>query len=366
MYSVLEYVEAKRTAATKKMVVNVMNRFFRFIYDEKNISDINAVSLEYLQSERDFFGDLRDYIDQMIHSGLAPKTISVHFSYIRHWLSWNGVSFDPVQSSLLFGKLPRAVAIHDEDFLDREKISSILAHSDVLMRAVVLVLSSSGMRVGECLAIRPEQIQGKEIHMRAEQMKAGKPHVYFVSEEAVSALSEWDKMKDEYMRRAGVKTRKCLGRDVAYLQGVFPFQYQTIRLKFENALKRADLFEKDTAVNRSRITLHSIRKWTDSTMKMYISSNLANALIGHFEPGDTSYRRYTREQLREAYATVEPHLVILAPQEYAELKSETQQQLASHDKLLVGLMEDNYQMKQDNKVIKETLDSLVRYLESGK
>ena len=50
---------------------------------------------------------------------------------------------------------------------------------------------------------------------------------------------------------------------------------------------------------------------------------------------------------------------------YAELKSETQQ-LTSHDKLLVGLMEDNYQMKQDNKVIKETLDSLVRYLESGK
>ena len=46
--------------------------------------------------------------------------------------------------------------------------------------------------------------------------------------------------------------------------------------------------------------------------------------------------------------------MILAPQEYAELKSETQQ-LTSHDKLLVGLMEDNYQMKQDNKVIKETL-----------
>ncbi|CAJ0592396.1 unnamed protein product [Cylicocyclus nassatus] len=51
---------------------------------------------------------------------------------------------------------------------------------------------------------------------------------------------------------------------------------------------------------------------------------------------------------------MEPYLVILAPQEYAELKSETQQ-LTSHDKLLVGLMEDNYQMKQDNKVIKETL-----------
>lgn len=113
MYSVLEYVEAKRTAATKKMVINVMNRFFRFIYDEKDISDINVVSLEYLHSERDFFGDLRDYIDQMIHSGLAPKTISVYFSYIRHWLPWNGVFFDPVQSSLLFGKLPRAVAIHD-------------------------------------------------------------------------------------------------------------------------------------------------------------------------------------------------------------------------------------------------------------
>ena len=29
-------------------------------------------------------------------------------------------------------------------------------------------------------------------------------------------------------------------------------------------------------------------------------------------------------------------------------------------------MQDNYELKQDNKVIKGTLESLIRYLESGK
>ncbi|MCZ9312302.1 MAG: site-specific integrase [Methanocorpusculum sp.] len=301
------------------------------------------------------FEDVISYLESIL--SCAPKTISYRLGYVMQYLKMNGIVFSEVQHMLISGRVPRVVAVHDEDYLDTARLRSILAQSDVFLRAVVLVLASSGMRIGECCTFELSQLQENEIHMRANQMKAGKPHVYFISQEARQAVDEWLKMRDTYAALALARTEKCLGYEYSKSNAVFPYSYTVVSFKFRLVLQKAGLYELDPVTRRGRLTLHGIRKWADSTMKMYISSNLANALIGHFEPGDSSYRRYTREQLREAYAKVEPYLTIMAPVEYAELKNETQQQLASHDKLLVALVEEKVEMQ-------KRMDSLERILKN--
>ncbi|HJK79022.1 MAG TPA: site-specific integrase [Methanocorpusculum sp.] len=366
VYSYNQFLETRKTRSSYLASSRALSQYLRFIYPDCD-EELDLLSLQYLRDERSFFDDLQSFVTYLSSVGNSPNTIHNRIGLITYWLKWNEILLNPSQLSILKTHMPRRVTIHDEIEITREDLVSLLNHADVLMRAILLVLASSGMRIGECLAFRLDQLQGNEIHLSYDQMKARKPHVYFISQEAVLAIEEWLKVRDVRVSRAQNRTVKCLGYDIPENDlRLFPFAYQSIASKFILLQQVSGCYEFDSVSGRSRRTLHGIRKWADSTMKLHLSVNLGNALIGHFESGDSSYRRYTRDQLREAYAKVEPYLTIMAPQEYAELKSETQQQLASHDKLLVGLMEDNYQMKQDNKVIKETLDSLVRYLESGK
>lgn len=294
----------------------------------------------------------------MMQSGSAPTTIHNRVGHVQYWLKWNEILLSPSQISILKTHMPRKVTIHDEADITRDDLVSLVNHADILMRAILLTLASSGMRIGECLSFRLDQLRNNEIHLTYQQMKARKPHVYHISSEALQAIDEWMKVRDIRLSQARNKSVKCLGLVVSMSDDrVFPFAYQSVSAMFVSLQKVAGCYEYDAGSGRARRTLHGIRKWTDSQMKIHLSVNLANALIGHFEPGDSSYRRYSPEQLNDAYAKVEPHLVILAPQEYAELKSETQQQLASHDKLLVALVEEKVEMQ-------KRMDSLERILKN--
>lgn len=367
MYPLTSFLETKKSRSNYNSARCAITQYLAFVYPDEQDRDFEALSIRYLQEEQNHFDYLQGFVRWLEGEGLSPNTVHTRIAHLRYWFSWNDISLTPAQLSNLKTHMPRRVTIHDEGDFTRGDLLSLVSHADVMMRAVLLVLVSSGMRIGECLSIRFNQLQGNEVHLSYQQTKARKPHVYFISQEAMRAVDEWLKVRDVKLSQSRTKTEKCLGHiSKAEDDRIFPYSYAVVVVKFNRLQEAAGCYERDPNSGWAKITLHSIRKFTDSTMNIYISKNQANALIGHFEAGDSSYRRYTREQLREAYAKVEPYLTILAPQEYAELKSETQQQLASHDKLLVGLMEDNYQMKQDNKVIKDTLDSLVRYLDSGK
>ncbi|MDO5844998.1 MAG: hypothetical protein Q4Q53_07640, partial [Methanocorpusculum sp.] len=238
LYSSTDFVNSKRTESTKKMVKYCLSSYLTFINNGVKIDDMETYSLSYVSSEREFFNDVIRYVDFLLSSGRAPKTISNYIFFIRLWLRWNNIIFNPVQESILTNKMPRSVAIHDEDYLNPSKLTSILSHSDILLKTIILFLASSGMRVGECLLIEYSQIRGNEIHMSASQMKAAKPHVYFVSKEALNSLLEWNKIKAKYLLLADARRTKCLN----YSDGsgyrsevVFPISYQTINTKFSNA-----------------------------------------------------------------------------------------------------------------------------------
>lgn len=361
MYPYQEYLDLKKTDKTREAVSGSLKYFLLLQYDTAG-EDLQAASIEYLQdSEQNHFDNVKAFIKWLSDCGKSPNTIYSRYTSVMTWLKWNDISFTPAQQSMLQSLLPRKVTVHDEADLTRDKIKSLLAHADPLMRAVILCLVSSGMRVGELLSVDFSQLRDNEFHMNYMQMKAGKPHVYFISAEALAALREWLKVREKFLSGSRHKSAACLGRGVRleFDNRIFPLTAATLFQKFQHVQKSAGLYEYDPQAKRARLTFHMFRKFADSTMNLHISKNETNALIGHFEPGDSAYRRYTREQLREAYKKVEPYLTMQAPADYAESKDEVRASLATHDKILVALYEEKIEMQKRM----ERLERLLRVAE---
>ncbi|HJK77562.1 MAG TPA: site-specific integrase [Methanocorpusculum sp.] len=244
--------------------------------------------------------------------------------------------------------MPRICTVHEDHPLTRQEIQSILSHADPLMRALILLLASSGMRIGEALSICPDDIRLGEpsaVHLSRDRMKARTAHTYYFSSEAQAAISEWLKVRDAYLTTAGVRTRLCLKHKTSRSSCIFPLSAATIREKFVRILKAAKLYELCEESGRATITLHSFRKWSESTMKLHIPINVANELIGHDEGLSKSYRRYSDQQIKAAYLSVEPHLSVLAPPDYSELREHTASVLAEQQATTSAIAAELVKMK---------------------
>jgi integrase len=362
-YTFQQFLETKRAPRSVMAARVGLSQFLTFIYPDSE-EEIELLSVRYIKenvTNPQHFTNLLRFVKYLDEKGDAPNTLHGKYANVLTWLKWNDVVFSPAESGRLKSVLPRRVTVHDEGDLTKDKIVSLLSHSDVMMRAVILVLVSSGMRIGECLSIRSEQLQGNEVHLERQQMKAGKPHVYFVSREAVKAIDEWFKVRDVNLERSRKKAKKCLGVLLASSGDdprIFPYSQSVVSVKFVNLQKKAGTYEYDGNAKRGRITLHSFRKFTDSTMNLHISKNMTNALIGHFEYGDGAYRRYSREQLRDAYSAVEPHLVMLAPPEYAEDMSEYNKRLNNQNSTLAIMADELVQQQKSLEEYKDNLESI--------
>lgn len=362
-YTFQQFLETKRAPRSVMAARVGLSQFLTFIYPDSE-EEIELLSIRYIRenvTNPQHFTNLLRFVKYLDEKGDAPNTLHGKYANVLTWLKWNDVVFSPAELGRLKSILPRRVTVHDEGDLTKDKIVSLLSHSDVMMRAVILVLVSSGMRIGECLSIRSDQLQGNEVHLERQQMKAGKPHVYFVSKEAVKVIEEWFKVRDVNLERSRKKAKKCLGISSVSSDDdprIFPYSQSVVSVKFVNLQKKAGMYEYDGNAKRGRITLHSFRKFTDSTMNLHISKNMTNALIGHFEYGDGAYRRYSREQLREAYSVVEPHLVMLAPPEYAEDMSEYNTRLNNQNSTMAIMADDLVQQQKALEEYKNTLESI--------
>ncbi|WP_342772147.1 tyrosine-type recombinase/integrase [Methanoculleus sp. UBA374] len=305
-----------RSRATQSAVRKSLRDYLRFITAAPDASDTDLLKIQsdYLKrSPGEVFGDLVSYLAFLTREKHnSPNTIRLKLHYTRAWLLYNDIRLSPNDEKILRNLQPRTVIVTEEAELSRETIREIAEHADLLTRTLIVILASSGMRISELLGVVPEDIvlgDPGEIRIPRERMKSGKAHTYYFSREAGDHLRRYLLVRDELYslsrKRTNIRFRKTYED-----RRVFPIVYGTAANRFVRAAKRAGVHARCSAGNRSKITYHSIRKWTESTMKLHISINLANEFIGHDEGLSVHYRRYNRKQMREAYKIVEPYLSI--------------------------------------------------------
>lgn len=227
--------------------------------------------------------DLLAFVEHEQDRGLKASTVRTRLRSLNAFIRFameDGVVRPEVLSKRIIIKvpdtLPRAIELDDV-----EKLLSVI--DKIRDKAMILVLLRTGMRIGELLSTRLQDVHLKE--RRIEIFEAHKNRigrVVYLSDDARDALSNWLKKRDHRTQY------------VFYGYGNKPLSYPAARLVFIKNLKKAGLSHKG-------YTLHCLRHTNASELlNAGIPLECLKELLGHSTVEMT--RRYakltdkTREQ----------------------------------------------------------------------
>ncbi|NIM44077.1 MAG: tyrosine-type recombinase/integrase [Nitrososphaeria archaeon] len=229
-----------------------------------------------------------------------------------------------------------------------EEFRKIITHMPIQGKALYLMLAASGMRIGEALQLRLEDIEldsdPVKVKIRGEYTKTGNPRIAFVSSEAREAVEEWLKTREEYIGRA-------VGRSHRYEKAseddrLFPFLDSTAYIMWKNALKKTRNHEKDPSTKRLRVHPHVLRKFFRTKMGTMVPVDVAEALMGHEGYLTALYRKYSDEDLARFYRQGEPSLLVFTESgEISKIKQEIDERNRQLQTLVNGLTAENLELK---------------------
>jgi len=287
-----------------------IQRTMAYVRSPVDIDHYDTLAIEYLNGERDefdFADDLRDFLREKASS--APKSLESYKAAIISWLAENNV--------YLPAEMTRRLKVGGKPLTrDRvptvEELRHILNHSDILLRAYLLTLTSSGLRPGgEGLGIEWSDIdleRGK-IHIRREIAKNREPRDTFLSTEALEVLKQWRAYHPMYAEKADAYTiPEEFIRDT---NRVFPLSYNGMRDRYGRVLEKCGLDEKDPTTGWLVLRLHVMRKYFRTRLPQGGASiDAVEQMLGHDGYLGGAYVRLTSEEVEAAYRSAESALWI--------------------------------------------------------
>ncbi len=240
-------------------------RLFLELYEKSGKTELNKI-------ER---SDLEAFIEHEQDRGIRISTVRTRLVSIIAFFHFL-IDQDLIPGTFLKKKirlklpetLPRAMGPEDV-----KRLISVIDHTRD--RALILLLLRTGMRIGEALALKMNDIDLRErkVHIfQGEKNDMGR--VVYVSNDAVFCLKRWFRYRDP---------EKVL---VFYGKGDAPICYSTARTRFFSYLKEAEL-------NTKGYTLHSLRHtFASELLNAGMRLEVLQQLLGHQDIEMT--RRYAR------------------------------------------------------------------------
>jgi integrase len=285
------------------------------------------------------------------------------FIRVKEFFNYYNKELSSKELKFLRNKLPKGNARTMEKDRDIETIRTILQHLDVKGRALVLVLASSGMRMNEALSITLDDIDLSSkpacLAVRGATTKTGDTRITFISTEASQAVTEWLKVRANYIRSSANRNNGLVksGRGAEKTSDddgrLFPFSDQNASAIWDVALVKAGLLSRDKTTNRNQLHYHQFRKYFISQLSLVVSKEIAEMLAGHNGYLTGAYRRYTRKQLAEEYLKGEHVLTIQAPKELLEIESEFKAEMQNHSKIIENLIMEKIALKEEIERMKD-------------
>jgi len=296
-----------KAPSTREGIKYALNNFEMFCSKQlrqKNMEQVIKELLRFKPNKREEV--VFDLLQQWISwnsSKVSPSTIRVYCSAITRYLNYRKIKLtqQEIKEKL---DLPRKI-VEEKTPLTREILQHIFKASGYPKVSLYLALLSSGMRIGEAVSIRKENLQfvySKKDKMRvmvkilAKFSKNGRERSTFISKEAYRHIENKLKhLKDNQLVWGVNENRK---------------KANTAEDKaFSRCLERIGMDERFEATGRHKISLHSLRAYF-FTRAAKIDPNFAQIMLGHSGYLVREYDQRTHEDKLETYLKVEPELII--------------------------------------------------------
>ena len=270
----------------------------------------------------DVYTTLRDHVVFLDGKNYKPKTITTRLASIKGYLRFLGVKIYTEDCKHII-KIPKNIR-EPEVALTKEMILRVLRNVPQRVQTVVLVLSSSGMRIGEFVQLQLSDIDftttPTTIRLPAQITKTRQARETFITTEATKALKDYLSMLlqwNEKQDNSHLDDVVIFGQDPLGKRNPDRHQKQPTHLSAEALLMKQLKYyiEKIPDLNRTNpngikvIHFHALRKFFRTTVGNVSGRDFAEALIGHQFYMNTYYQ-LNDEKKREMYLAVEPHLTI--------------------------------------------------------
>ena len=292
MNKIEEYLsgfDKKNTIKTKRMH---LNNYFNFIGSKPN---------EYFDDGRDYEKDFLNYAQNM--QGVTPWTRSARLNCVKLFFEENEINIPRKLWKKVSRKRPRAVT--NDTIPTNAQLQRILAHGNTRDNALFLTLSSSGMRIDECLSLELEDIDldqdPAKIRIRWENAKNDVPRTCYISSEAKMFVEEWLKERDDYLKQA-CKKGQHLNVKNPNDNTIFCFSYTNAWKIWDRLLRVSGYDQRDRSTKIHLMHIHTLRKFFETRMSYAgVPDAIYQCLEGHEGYLNGAYKRYTEQELSEWY-----------------------------------------------------------------
>ena len=321
---IADFLKTYDRPQSQKTRSSAIRRFLCYIYPELPAPDPSArIDLplfeppaarfikEVKAGKRSPVNELSGFMNSL--GEMSPRGQHSYLSGAITFLEHHGIELSPAERKRIRRRAPKQVTVTEEEVLTREGIIRILNYSPVQMKALIMVMCSSGIRLGEALGITVDDVdlQGDPValHIPKKIAKNKLPRTTYITSETAKVLREWMAYRAEYLEK---KRGRPEYRTPLDDPRVFPFNDSAGTDMFILACQKAKLHHTDRNTGKSTIRLHSCRKWFRSNLVKAGGNALdvTEKLMGHAGYLATSYVRLTEAEIQTFYRENEHYLYI--------------------------------------------------------
>ena len=266
-----------------------------------------AVIEKVKRGELDVYEVFDRFAAELDRAGLSPNSINGYVNRVKQYFAYNDVVIDRSIFRVKVG-LPRTEE-PDDRAPTVEEMRRILAWGKLRTKALILVLASSGMRLGEAIRLKVGDIDfnSRPVKVRLSAKvasKTGEGRIAYISDEAAEYLRQYlgDRINnpEDWVFQSEADESRHMSEDRAW---------RTII----DCIEKAGLGKKkETTIHgRRKIHPHSFRKFFFSRVVGIIGETAAHALMGHGTYLKTYYKRPENVRARD-YLKCMPYLTIFS------------------------------------------------------
>ena len=348
-----------RTSGTGYAYRTGILRFLDYIYGKRlaglhatkeQFAEYEKLAAKYLAAKRDNAADFVGFIRDMSEQGLPPRTINIKQCGVRQWLIDNDIEFTEKDKVRLRRVKPKGGRQTNIKYADVQIVRDIVLQADVRLTALVLVLATSGMRIGEALNLRWSQVRIPDRTKEAENVKLTELFIIdsknqtsrrtWITREAEEALLAWRVATPPYLASVELKSTNMGLVRKRGLDFVFPFGTRAVYIMWDAACKKAGHYHKDEKTRRTQLNIHRLRGFFKTQTMSIVGSEISELLMGHSDAYGNAYNGLPETKLEQEYRRCEAVLTIASQQGLSRVLGQQTQEIDA----LKGQLDDMRQL----------------------
>lgn len=363
MGKVSDFLSHYHSESTRQTYASGIKAFLFLMYPEKKGEGYEALADRYFSDNRNYPEDVIQYAATF--SKAPAKTARTRISSVKEFLVFYDIEIREKDIRTIRRSIPKGGASTVEADLDAKILLSIIQHCSLWLRALILLMASSGLRIGEARNLDMSDIDLKNdigvISVR--DAKGGMGRYTFCSIEAADTIREWLKKRQDYLKSAQNRGRGLKVKKDQEDTRLFPMSKNNISEAWENAIINTGLHSRDRITKRLQIHPHMLRKFFSSQLSIAVPRDIVEHLMGHSGYLSDAYRRYTRKQVEEFYRKGEAYVTVNMTDEIRELRTTTDQKMKAHSDILESLVQRNIKAERQLQELQDLTENLQQYIQ---